>query len=287
MKVTVAINNYNYSRYIIDAIDSVLNQDYPNIELIIVDDGSTDNSLDLLKSTYLNDDIKIIAKNNGGQLSAFNILPEVVSGDVVFFLDSDDVFKETYISETVNIYKENPDIDFVFCDIELFYTDGKIENIKAEFEFNKIKSSVYSSYFNQEWIGNPTSTISMRVDLLKKLLPIELENDWITRADDCLVWGSSLIGARKFYNKKNLVNYRVHGNNHFFGKILSEKELKERQRKIHKLLNYVVKKNNVNINSIYGLLTEYFSREDKISKTYRYANILRKMLFKKLKKPSI
>ncbi len=68
--VSILINNYNYGRFLSKAIDSALNQEYQNIEVIVVDDGSTDDSRKIIES--YGERIKPVLKENGGQASAFN-----------------------------------------------------------------------------------------------------------------------------------------------------------------------------------------------------------------------
>lgn len=95
--VSVVINNYNYGRYLLDCIDSVREQTDPNWELIIVDDGSTDESSSILGSLdYIN--CKIIRKVNGGQGSCYNIGFASSSGDVVVFLDADDRLEKSAVA---------------------------------------------------------------------------------------------------------------------------------------------------------------------------------------------
>ncbi|MBU1995244.1 glycosyltransferase family 2 protein, partial [bacterium] len=116
MKVSVAINNYNYGKFIVECIESVLHQTYQNIEIIVVDDGSTDDSLEILASRYKNNPrIQIVSKKNAGQLSAFNEALKHITGEIVFFLDADDLYKKNYIETILKVYKENQDVDFVFC----------------------------------------------------------------------------------------------------------------------------------------------------------------------------
>lgn len=86
--VTVIINNYNYASFICQAIDSSLNQTYPHVEVVVVDDGSKDNSADLIRS--YGDRIIPVIKPNGGQASAMNAGFNVSHGDLVIFLDADD-----------------------------------------------------------------------------------------------------------------------------------------------------------------------------------------------------
>src|SRR5437764_1069566 len=87
--VSVIINNYNYGRFLAEAIESALSQTLPATEVIVVDDGSTDNSPEVI-GRY-EGRIRSIMKSNGGQASALNAGFGASSGDVVIFLDADDV----------------------------------------------------------------------------------------------------------------------------------------------------------------------------------------------------
>lgn len=91
--VSVIVNNYNYGRFLGDAIDSALDQTYENIEVIVVDDGSTDESRDVIER--YDDRIIPVLKENGGQASAFNAGFAASQGDVVIFLDADDILLPT------------------------------------------------------------------------------------------------------------------------------------------------------------------------------------------------
>lgn len=91
--VSILMPNYNYGRYIGEAIESVLRQTYPHWELIICDDGSTDNSCEVVKRYQDKDSrIKLIQKENGGMASALNAAYRECKGDIICLLDSDDVF---------------------------------------------------------------------------------------------------------------------------------------------------------------------------------------------------
>src|SRR5688572_19409564 len=86
--VSVIINNYNYGRFLVFAIDSALNQTHKNVEVIVVDDGSTDGSREIIMGYERQ--VKSIFKENGGQASALNKAYEISNGDIILFLDSDD-----------------------------------------------------------------------------------------------------------------------------------------------------------------------------------------------------
>src|SRR5207302_4981495 len=85
---SVVVNNHNYERFVGEAVESALAQTYPHTEVVVVDDGSTDGSRDVLER--FRGDIQLVLKPNGGQRSAFNAGLERSSGDLVCFLDADD-----------------------------------------------------------------------------------------------------------------------------------------------------------------------------------------------------
>lgn len=288
MKFSVIINNFNYSEFIIECVESALSQTYQDIEVIVVDDGSTDNSIELLESHYSkNDKIKIVKKRNGGQLSTFNEAVKHISGEIVCFLDSDDIYKENYLEELIKIYEINKDVDFVYCAIERFFDNGKKEVIKKYENDKVIGFSTISSLYGKEWVGSVTSAISMRTELFKKIVPIVFEKDWITRADDCLIWGSSIFGAKKYYCSKSLILYRVHGSNFYYGKNFSTDYLYKREFNINKLFNLLKNSAGISDEIIDLVSMEYKTRGDKDFELLKlYFKIIvnsKKSLFQKFK----
>ncbi len=105
--ISVIIPTYNRGWIIKEAIDSVLAQDYVNYELIVVDDGSTDNTHDILNS-YQNNFL-ILRQNNKGVSSARNRGLAAASGHFVAFLDSDDIWLPQKLSQQVDFFHSNPD----------------------------------------------------------------------------------------------------------------------------------------------------------------------------------
>ncbi|HEY9768037.1 MAG TPA: glycosyltransferase [Coleofasciculaceae cyanobacterium] len=103
--VSIIINNYNYDRFLAEAIDSALNQSYTDIEVIVVDDGSTDNSRQII-SEY-GDRIIAILQPNGKQAAAFNSGFAKSKGEIVIFLDSDDFLFSQAVAEIVAIWQPN------------------------------------------------------------------------------------------------------------------------------------------------------------------------------------
>lgn len=101
--VSVIIPAYNSEKYISEAVESVINQTYKNIELIIVNDGSTDKTLDIVNEFSKKDSrVVIVNKENGGVSSARNLGFEIAKGDYIALLDSDDVCSEDRIEKQVH-----------------------------------------------------------------------------------------------------------------------------------------------------------------------------------------
>ena len=90
--VSIVIGNYNYGRFIRSAICSALAQTYKNIEIVVVDDGSTDSSRAVIDEFVLTGAVKAIYQSNEGQYSAYNAGFAASSGDIVMFLDADDMY---------------------------------------------------------------------------------------------------------------------------------------------------------------------------------------------------
>jgi glycosyltransferase involved in cell wall biosynthesis len=120
--VSILINNYNYGRFLRDAIDSALNQTYLNTEVIVVDDGSTDCSREII-ATY-GDRIIPILKENGGQASAFNAGFAASKGDWIHLLDSDDLFHTNKVERVSEIAAECPLVGLIAHNLDYCAADG-------------------------------------------------------------------------------------------------------------------------------------------------------------------
>lgn len=113
-RVSILINNYNYGKFLGDAISSALNQTYPNVEVVVVDDGSTDNSREVIQS--YGDRIVPVFKDNGGQASALNAGFAASKGEVICLLDADDAFLPEKVSKVLSLFQSNPGSDWVFTE---------------------------------------------------------------------------------------------------------------------------------------------------------------------------
>lgn len=148
MLVSIVIPVYNSSKYLSQCLDSLISQTYKNLEILCVNDGSTDNSLDILKEYEKKDNrIKVFTKENEGKgaASARNMGLANATGDYIFFLDSDDFFETDMISLVVDKIYET-DADVVVFSANRY--DDKLKCITGEYDKINIDIAPPKAYFS-------------------------------------------------------------------------------------------------------------------------------------------
>lgn len=219
--VSIIVNNYNYARFLGDAIESACNQTYPKVEVVVVDDGSSDNSRDVIGA--FEDRVTIVFKTNGGQASAFNAGFAASHGDIVLFLDADDYLLPQATERIVAAWK--PD------------------TVKVHFMLNGIDASGvalgYTYPTRGEYLGRddvvsellrrgvygvaPTSGNALARKALSQIFPIE-EDKYRISADGYLATAIAFHG-RIIALEETLGAYRVHGSNNW-GTSMSAKQFR-------------------------------------------------------------
>lgn len=168
--VSVIIPVYNMKDFIGETIESVLNSDYPNFEIVIVDDGSSDNS-ELVCTKYADeyDNIRFFRQKNAGASAARNNAINHAKGDYILPLDGDDKLSANYISEAVKAFNNNPEIKIVGSEAEFFGDrEGKWElpefSIRQLARRNQMNCS--SMYRRSDWekVGGYCEEIKGRED---------------------------------------------------------------------------------------------------------------------------
>src|ERR1700730_744807 len=219
MTVSVVVCTYNYGHFIIEAINSVLAQTCVPEEIVVVDDGSTDDTPEILKQHFSDHPrVRMLRQRNGGQLSAFVLGLEHCTGDIVYFLDADDKYEKDHINQVQMAFYAHPDVDFIFTGHRLF---GECEGvIQYAPEDVNLGFSFITTLLNFTYVGSVTSTIAIRRNVILLLLPTmrQVAPRWRIRADDCLVYGASLVCSKKYFLAAPTVLYRIHGQNEFFGR---------------------------------------------------------------------
>ncbi len=130
--VSVIIPTYNRASYLIQSLESVLAQSYRNVEVIVVNDGSTDETRAIL--TPYRNRIVYFEKTNGGKSSALNLGLKHVSGEYVWVFDDDDVALPELIESHISVFESQPEVDFVYSGYAYFQgedTGNVIESVEA------------------------------------------------------------------------------------------------------------------------------------------------------------
>jgi glycosyltransferase involved in cell wall biosynthesis len=246
LKTSCLINNHNYAEYLCDAVAGALEQDHPFDEIIVVDDGSSDGSLDRLRKRFgKRDRLQIVAKEHGGQLSCIQHAVQIAGGDLIFFLDSDDRQRPKLNREVQAIYQQHPSVDCVSVGYQVFGSGADREHRLLPTRDRGL--STVAAILHRQWVGAPTSCLSMRSSLLEKVLPYPRARAWQTRADDVLVLGSSIVGAHKFHLGKHLIDYQLHGRNHFAGRKWSSAYNMRYSLEVNRLTQWYIEKTGEDI----------------------------------------
>jgi|GEM_PF-3057824 len=196
--ISVIITNYNYDQYITRAIESVLAQTYSNIELVIINDGSTDDSDEVIKNVIAKNpgrNIKYVTRENKGVVYTRNQGIDLAEGEYISYLDADDYFNHSYISKSYKIAKEH-DADVVYPNWH-FVGDwlGYPDTNFPEFTPRLLQL--------QKLHCTPASLIKKSAIKNHRFEVEKVAEDW-----DFFI-GLSLDGAKFTLAKDNPINYRI------------------------------------------------------------------------------
>jgi hypothetical protein len=237
--VSVIIPCYNRAYIVRQTIDSVLAQTYANFEAVVIDDGSTDNTREVVTG-YTDRRIRFFHKTNGGLSSARNAGLDVARGEFVAFLDSDDAWHPWKLAAQVEIFRRHPEAGLIWSDMSTFVKDGEIlseRHLRAyysvydgvDFERNHKRAGILSDLladappnfagcpyyvadvFQDMFGGNlvhpPTAIV--RRERLKRSGPFEPEVTGLGAEDYHFYFGVSAHGPVAFLDAPTTL-YRVH-----------------------------------------------------------------------------
>ena len=207
--ITVGIPSYNHAKFLAKCLNSVINQTYPNLEVIVVDNYSTDGTDNIL-SGFSDHRISVIKVNNGGSIAmSRNTILQKSRGEWIAFLDSDDGWKEDKLEKCA--YNFRPGIDLIYHDLILVdETADRSQNMSIK--SRKLEKPVFKDLIIK---GNTiaTSSVVVRKSILskvngmnesKEMFGIEDFNTWLKISQ--ITDGFKLIS-------KDLGFYRMHGKN--------------------------------------------------------------------------
>lgn len=127
--ISIIIPVYKVEKYIQKCLQSLLNQTHKNFEVILIDDGSPDQSIDIAKKLVgIDERFIFLNKPNGGQASARNLGLQYAKGTYFSFLDSDDYFEPTFLEAILNVFHKKPEIDVVMCGYKQVTETGEVLN---------------------------------------------------------------------------------------------------------------------------------------------------------------
>lgn len=236
--VSIIIPVYNVARYLDDCLNSVLKQTYTNLEMIVVDDGSTDESLEICRSYAAKDKrLKVFHQDNAGVSAARNIGLNIMTGKYVLFIDSDDKIEQDMVKNLVKAIDQSERIDAVFCGYKEF--DNETGTIIKEVVPNKSKivdrddgvAEIFGEYSTMLWNKMFRCSIIDKADLFDVTLKIGEDELWMVnvlkKANNIM-----LIGSPLYYYRS-----RVEGASK--GQVFSEAKMTdyESQKKVLKSIN--------------------------------------------------
>lgn len=206
--VSVIIPAYNAEKYIEETVFSVLNQTHKELDLIIVNDGSKDNTLAKLNQLKEKDSrITVINKQNSGVCDSRNIGSEKAKGKFITFLDADDVWELTFIEESLNVFNSDSNIKAVYCKVQLI--NEKSEKIDEFIAAKTIQSSTDVLEWKKDYVASMGCTIyytevAKSAGCFDPRLSTAADQDYHLRVASI----TPIVGLNKV-----LFYYRIHENN--------------------------------------------------------------------------
>jgi glycosyltransferase involved in cell wall biosynthesis len=213
LAVDIIVTNYNYARFLPVALDSACRQTHPRVKVIAVDDGSTDVSRSVL-ARYA-DRVEVILKDRGGQASAVNAGVERCQGDILLFLDADDVLRPFAAERVAAAFASDPKlakVQFRMAVVDAAGRDTGTTKPSGHLQppTGDVSQAELAYPFDLPWL--PGGGTAFRTELLRRILPIP-ESDYPGwGADWYLVHLAALLGTAAALDEV-CADYRVHGSN--------------------------------------------------------------------------
>lgn len=211
-KISVIIPCFNCEKFLKEAIKSVLDQTYKNLEIIIVDDGSKNpKKIEKIVKSFKKNNIKLIKhKKNLGLASARNTGIKNSSSELIAFLDADDLWSKTKLEKQIKFIKKN---SFIFTNWYTFYRNKKTKKIffkKKEFKkLNNLDNKKLLKLFIKKNFGNSSSIFAKK----RVLLELNGFDKNLKSSEDYDLWLRALIKNKKFYFiEEPLTFIRIHKN---------------------------------------------------------------------------
>ncbi|MDR3602257.1 MAG: glycosyltransferase [Desulfosporosinus sp.] len=204
-KVSVVIPAYNYAQYLPKALDSIMNQSYANLEILVIDDGSTDGTAERVKP--YRSMINYIYKENGGTPSALNLGLSLATGKYICWLSADDMFLGEKVSKQVELMEGDPSLGFSYTSFVVIDANGK-KQYDVNSAYFPDKQEMVTKLMEGCFING--SSVMMNSAALKKIGNFD-EN--LPQAHDYDLWFRLLRHFGCGFLMEHLLAYRWHGEN--------------------------------------------------------------------------
>jgi glycosyltransferase involved in cell wall biosynthesis len=203
-KISIITPNYNYSQFIGQTIESLLNQDYKNIEHIIVDDGSTDNSVEIITGfcEKYPDRIKLIQQKNRGQSYAINVGLSHATGEIIGWINSDDFYCANVMKKIVEEFAIDKQMDIVFGDLCVINQNGNIIKLIKQLPLDKSTASYKG--FAQLVASNTIfwrSTLIGKIGYFNEEFVCNMDGEYFSRL---------FFAGKSKHIKTNIAHFRIH-----------------------------------------------------------------------------
>ena len=210
--MSIVVNNHNYARFLPDALDSALGQRGVNVEVIVVDDGSTDDSREVI-ARYA-DRTVVVLQENLGQKAAFNAGLAAATGDIVMFLDSDDLLEPQTAAAVTEVFAKEAGTARVVFRLAVIDSDGRrtgayVPSAAMPLPHGDVRARTLAFPDDLAWPS--TSGNAFAAWALRRVMPLPLDDD-LVNADHDLHTLIPLLGPVAALREVG-GSYRVHGRN--------------------------------------------------------------------------
>lgn len=211
MTTCVVIATYNGCEYIVEQLDSIKNQTYPVDKVIIRDDGSTDNTVDVIHKyiidNKLNWEIRENEKNLGWRRNFFELIKEADT-DLVFLCDQDDIWEPDKVEIYIDIFRKKKRINVLASNYKVLSDDDQFNSLwDSQQDDKKLKKFRFDSRFY--YIRRPGCTFCFRNEYVRRILKY-WDEDW---AHDMLIWLCAVVSDNIYLYNGVTMQYRRYGNN--------------------------------------------------------------------------
>lgn len=251
--ISVIVPVYNAGRYLADCLNSLLAQSYDNIEILCINDGSTDNSAEVLAAyEKTNSNIKVFNQENSGPAKARNVGLENAQGKFIMFCDADDTYCPSFCEDMISCIKKNG-VDFVMSHINTFDKNNKQTNSDMWFPFNggKRTLSTADKFKTNVYLWNKIFRKSI-IDLYDIKFPEGHKSD-----DNAFIYEYLTVAHTAYYLDKKLYNHNdCDGSimNLFYSDNIKIEDLLDKPIILLLLYRFIIKYNLLNENK------EFFSQ---------------------------